>query len=440
MRILRWMPVLAGAWVVGAMLWAIAQPPTLKDISAAITAREAFVPAPRQVVAPSTVEKAAWSPDGRYLLVISRQHRLTGDIENPREYTGWTASLWDSAQQKATQVGKGGANEEVTFATWLRRNNVALLTVMRTVARRTPAVENEEMEERQQVVMRLDAPRANLRASGVLPEDAGMIIAHPHPVAIHWGASVWVLRAGGSLGAPLELGEEAVLQLVRARKFWSSDGRVVYCQLQGEDGWLALDTVTGEIRSLASAPSVAEPTEPRLPIAVRLIPQEVQHEQSKGRVKALWLEGEKSRVLLCGDAEWAELSPRGNAVFYVSQGAGFVAPLVRLQREQYEELRRLAERHAILSNARQIAVALMMYRQDYDEKFPPGNMDVQLLLEPYLKNETVFQFPGTMFVYVMNEEALVNIDRLSETMVGYIQAPGGRAVIWADGRVTWQSD
>jgi len=81
-----------------------------------------------------------------------------------------------------------------------------------------------------------------------------------------------------------------------------------------------------------------------------------------------------------------------------------------------------------------------MYVQDYDETFPPNTGDVQAILMPYVKNQEIFNLPGTNFFYLMNMEALGSIDKPAETMMGYIQTPYGRAVIWVDGHVTWQGE
>ena len=56
-----------------------------------------------------------------------------------------------------------------------------------------------------------------------------------------------------------------------------------------------------------------------------------------------------------------------------------------------------------LSNAKQLALATMMYVQDYDERFPSGKTmaEIKPKLMPYLKNKAVFVDPtsGKDFVY-----------------------------------------
>ena len=60
---------------------------------------------------------------------------------------------------------------------------------------------------------------------------------------------------------------------------------------------------------------------------------------------------------------------------------------------------------------------------------------------PYLKNPSVFENPGTGdngFVYSYGgPTGLAQITSPATTQLGYVSGPGGRAIIWADGHVTW---
>ncbi len=441
MRHLRWIPAVAGIWMAGTLLWAVAQQSQLERRAGVVTAREAYVAAPRQLVASPLVVEGHWSPDGRYLLVTSALVRWRRDPFEQPEVTGWVLTLWNSAQQRATQVAKGAPTEAPASVVWLARSNIALLTVIRPVARRTPSAESEEPVEREQVVVRLDAARGAVRTVGVFPEDVGMTFSPYAPVAVLEGAQqLWILRSDGSLSPPLNWGSEAIRRYRASQRRWTPDGRMLCWQELEQEQWMGLDLVTGTVGPVSEPPVRLErPELPQPPVSIRLVPQELRHEEIKESVKALWLEGERSKALICGDVDSAQLSPRGDAVFDVSQGAGFVAPLVRESREQYEEMRQAERRRVIMSNARQIGLAILMYVQDYDETFPPNSVDVQALLMPYLRNEMVFSFPGTNFVYLLNTNSMASIDRPAETMVGFIQAPGGRAVIWVDGHVTWES-
>jgi prepilin-type processing-associated H-X9-DG protein len=120
-----------------------------------------------------------------------------------------------------------------------------------------------------------------------------------------------------------------------------------------------------------------------------------------------------------------------------------VVPVTRMPREPWLTQVRAAQREEVVSNARQIGTALMMYVQDYDETFPPAGSGVADQLGPYVRNREVFNSPGQDspgFVYVYNSNTVANIKEPASTVVGYLPGPGGRATLYADGHVRWLSD
>ncbi|MBI3721736.1 MAG: hypothetical protein HY248_04210, partial [Fimbriimonas ginsengisoli] len=141
------------------------------------------------------------------------------------------------------------------------------------------------------------------------------------------------------------------------------------------------------------------------------------------------------------EAAW--LAPDGGAAVYVSQGAAWVMPFLRVSREQFLEARRAALRSVAISNAKQIGLAIMMYIQDYDETYPPAGATINDRLSPYLKNKESFNTPGTDtpgFVYLSDVSPQSSINEPATTTIGYLLGPGGRALIYADGHVVWQED
>lgn len=433
MRMMRWAVALAGLWALGVVLWTPAQQPPASLQQVVFVGNDVVFVAPRQMVAPPQVAMAEWSPSGRYLVAVTVQARWR-DWQSEPEVLGWVATVWDNTRQQAKQVGKGVAGDQLEQFHWLGRSETAVALVLHRIGR-------TEEEQFQRLLVLLNAPQASLRTLATVPGDVRLRVSPTVPMGVLVGdEAIWLLRADGTLSAPMPLPADMALAVQYAE--WSRDGRQLFWQALPSREWLVLDLATGAITTSSSPPERYDPSaeQPKQPLNVRVMRQPIGSGEYRASTQALWLEGEKSRTLVCADVEFAKLSPRGDAVFYISQGAGFIAPLVRAPREAYEQARQRAEREAIMSNARQIALALLMYVQDYDERFPMGSMDIQSVLMPYLKNETVFNFPGTNFVYLMDGQTLQSMDRPSETMVGYIQAPGGRAVIWADGHVTWQSE
>jgi prepilin-type N-terminal cleavage/methylation domain-containing protein/prepilin-type processing-associated H-X9-DG protein len=65
----------------------------------------------------------------------------------------------------------------------------------------------------------------------------------------------------------------------------------------------------------------------------------------------------------------------------------------------FAQAREKARQTSCASNVKQIALAMLMYAQDYDEKFPPqfgpqASLDWPVPLEPYVKNAQLFGCPS----------------------------------------------
>ncbi|MCL6535136.1 MAG: hypothetical protein K6U77_03615 [Armatimonadetes bacterium] len=167
----------------------------------------------------------------------------------------------------------------------------------------------------------------------------------------------------------------------------------------------------------------------------------LQHAGNPAETAATWLsEGERA-VLVASDSALAEVAPQGDAILYMAHGAAFYREIRRTSADAIREMQDRADREQYLKNAKQIAVALLMYVQDYDEMFPPnfGDDGVSQVLLPYLKDPGVFEVNGAFaFRYQMDGQWLGNIENPVETVAGYLELPNGRMVIYADGHVKWQ--
>jgi hypothetical protein len=157
-------------------------------------------------------------------------------------------------------------------------------------------------------------------------------------------------------------------------------------------------------------------------------------------VGTLWAESietatEEPRVLVSADSSGGQFSPNGEALLFRSQGALLVAPLVRIDKETYAAARETARRMQVLNNAKQLGLAALMYSQDYDDALPTGE-NINSKLDPYIKNNSLFDG----FSYTFPGGALKDIEKPSETELGFVTGPGGKAVIYVDGHVKWRSD
>lgn len=444
------LPLLAASCVAGMIGWGLAQSSEVVRLPVVFTEREAVMVAPREFVAPPEVISGSWSPDGRYALVIRRVPRPVIVEEEP-ERVAWSLLVWDHRQRRAREVWRGEiarGHEPVQQIQWMAGAPVALLQMhagMHQVA--------ESAWEEVTVYARLHAASGTLKILGE-PDQWKMLLVSPaKPFALLLAEEGYqVLQADGSLGTLIpyerlwgEMHDDRP-RWVWLIGSWTADGSKLWVRRQrktpdgaAEQTFCLVDPLRVTATVATEKPDLYTPQRLQHPLRVETVQSELQSEEGRAKVRSAWLVGKRGRVLVCADVQAADLSPAGDAVWYISQGAAWIAPLRKMSREQYEALYREKIRETVLSNAKQIGLALLMYVQDYDETFPP-NTDIQSALMPYLKNEWVFNLPGTNFVYLMNLQTLASIDAPAQTMAGYIQTPYGRAVIWVDGHVTWESE
>lgn len=132
-------------------------------------------------------------------------------------------------------------------------------------------------------------------------------------------------------------------------------------------------------------------------------------------------------------------------------------PTREVQRELQQRLaplRQKAKAAECLSNLRNVGLALMMYVQDYDEFFPPMKVlaQTQKVLDPYLRNPSLFNCPVTKKPYQPNPylhlKRLKDVSKPAETPAFYdaqSHPDGMRGVVFTDGHAKmlsskeWQS-
>ena len=98
-----------------------------------------------------------------------------------------------------------------------------------------------------------------------------------------------------------------------------------------------------------------------------------------------------------------------------------------------------AVREEVTTNARQIALALLMYANDYDEALPPSGADIPQILEPYLKSTDAFYHPldpgQFIFRYLLEDKrSLEEIDEAASTPLAILDLDADWEVVcFADG-------
>src|SRR5262249_20478922 len=158
----------------------------------------------------------------------------------------------------------------------------------------------------------------------------------------------------------------------RATTEWSPDGSLLVAIIareapRGPDlpppfKWHAIDARSGALQALAAPPPPYAPPQAAFPVRLKPTTVAVKEGTATESVRPLWLESvsrsEQPRALICGDSETAQLAPNGSAALYLSQGAAWAVPFLRVPKEPFLQARRTALRVVTLSNARQIGLGL----------------------------------------------------------------------------------
>jgi hypothetical protein len=411
------------------------------------TEKDAILVAPSQVIASGLVEKADWSPSGRYVLAARTAFKLPATPGAPPTFRQ-SLVLWEAETGKATEIWSGASEADLRPAyRWLGSGDVAFGTGRWT----PPARAGMPPPLPQEWLLRIDARRNTLKPLFALPPLTLLMASDREPLAVLFGVGERVVRVLKSDGTLLrQVAFPPGLRPTYPR--WSADGRLLVTGLPeqdektgkvtGQQVELALELTAGNFVRVEK-PLPEAPSGPKLAVgelALTSTQAMLQSGAVKQKVAPLWLastaNGGESRALVSANAEAAALSPRGDSVLFIADGAALVAPLMRLPKAAFVEARAAAVRAQLVSSGKQLGLALIIYANEHEDRLPAAGETLETLLEPYVKSEALFDG----FVYTYAGGKVSDIPEPANTMLGYITGPGGRAEVWADGHVTWKKD
>jgi hypothetical protein len=431
-----------------------------------LTPTQAFVLLPPAVVAAPVVRLASWSSDGRYVLSV-REHAPAVNLPAPGRPAAGPAEragpqpvlslvVWDARAQRSREVWTTTVPAaQIAQLYWLPRSDVALALAWAPAA---PGPAASPVPEH--VVLRVAASagraeRLGARELADLAPGCSLSPSPTQPLALltsvvtppqPTGDLRLVFRGiqeDGRLTAPATLKDRELLETG-----WSADGQRAYlrCRPLPAGGpapalveWYAMDPRSGRLSSLAAAPELHHPGRDDRPLRLVAARSLLRDGAAAVGLSPLWLEGTAppvgARALVCADAELGQLSPRGDAVLYVAQGAAFVAAVRSIPRSTFTAARQVASQQVAVSEAKQVGLALLRYTDDHDGALPQAGAPLIDLLGPYLGGN-----PSLLdgFVYTYPGGALAAIEQPSATSLGAVAGPGGQAVVYADGHVTWE--
>jgi prepilin-type processing-associated H-X9-DG protein len=417
-----------------------------------LTDREAILLEPPVAVAQGPL--ARWSPSGRFVLAYRQTLDLQAAVQGKQVVPESALVLWALDSRSGRDVWKprppGG---EVRQGDWLPGSDVAVAIV----AQGTLSAVGEPALP-QPWLLRIDARRGTTRALTRLPPDARLIISPTQPLAVVYSqdaALCSLVRGDGSLrdvtpalrSIPLRDGRPAISPggpVMLSEPRWADDRLRV---TTFEDGQAyELDLETGALTPLGG-PDFGSPAPAATPglsqvgdLSIKSSRGSASAGETERPLRLLWLEfageSERPRALVSSESAAGFLSSRADAVLFESEGVWWVRPFVVIDREVYQAMRDAAFRAVMISNMKQLGLGLVMYSQDYDDTLPGAGEGVESFILPYVRNRDLF----SGFVYVFPGGSVKDLPDPSKTVLGYAPAPGGRAVVFADGHVEFQPD
>lgn len=198
--------------------------------------------------------------------------------------------------------------------------------------------------------------------------------------------------------------------------------------------YFKVDTSTGQTQPVERPEPPYEGELPKLQVQNTSLPS------PNGRVPAVALVGksgkESTTAYVSTDGTAGTLAPTGDVVAYISRGIPMVRMVVHVPKEAFLAARAAAERTRMISNAKQIGLAMIMLASDLDDKLPGNGGDWQSQVSPYLRDRSMLD----NFNYTFSGGDMTKVESPAETEMGYIRGAGGRAVVYIDGHVKWVKD
>jgi hypothetical protein len=451
--------------------------------------REAYGLLPAELACGPVVAEAKWSPDGRYILALCRSERVSAALarsralkRDPGEPPGdLSLVVWSRETHRSHEVWRRPiGRSHVEEFRWLPGSDRAVAIVSETVpTAQGPRARREALWIRGD----LEAARLvaeipfDLRPPGWVTSPLNRVEISPtEPIAMIVNSTIRVRKLERTDGTTLEVHEwEDALTPIRENGspgptvrlpgvmflLWSESGRTCYLQRDewspdpGQKSvrtWFEFDLRTGQVQPLAQEPSnlralfEASHRKPQdqaasaqWPVRLTSSTSDLKQGAAVAPVRPLWLEASQSseqpRALVCPDASWPRLSPACDAVLYLSEGAAWVRPLLRVTMADYAAMGREELRRQAVADATALAQALETMVENGE--YYPRPDQLRDWLGPYLKDS-----PGLLdrLVYTPGAKQLLPPEAQATTVLGYVPGPGGRAMIFADGHVVWQDD
>jgi hypothetical protein len=424
-----------------------------------LTNKEAIGMLAPQIASPATAERIEWSSDGDYLLVQSTDAKSVEDVVRgifegqtvtppARDAFRRQLTIYSVRGQKTQAVIPIDPTAQVSELNWLHGDD----QVVAQYDEETRSADGAVTGSSNAAVM--ISPNGHVREL-IRVTDEHSLRVHVSPTRpvvvledIPWRIGKHRLVIVPSNGAPTT---EVELPDGYDQLDWGADG-TAYIQTFTPvknappiQHWYTLDLATAKLtqdetaakKLRAASPKTPPPPDFFLDRLIYRIPRgDATSEVARGFVLKTPNKTEAPEAIVTPDGETAALSPTRDAVAYISQGVALVRSFLHMPKDRFIAMRNAAIRTALMNQAKQVALGLLMNANDYDDNYVSNATDWKSALEPYLKDPTLTD--GFMYTYPGGNMAA--IENPATTMLGYIDGPGGRAVAYADGHCRWLSN
>lgn len=128
-----------------------------------------------------------------------------------------------------------------------------------------------------------------------------------------------------------------------------------------------------------------------------------------------------------------EVLPSGRAIAFEVAGSLFVQKIVELSPRALQA----AVQDRAMLEAKIVALALMMYANDHDDRLPGDETAWREAVYPYVMNPALLdRFVATFPL----GRSMLESPAPAEEEIGFVSVPGGKAIAYLDGHVEWVPD
>lgn len=445
---------MATAFAAGfAAIAAVAMPkqPTPETFRAVVNGEQAYLLGPVQFLAQGEVQMWEASPRGRFILLVhAPPSREPSPLDLDKVPDGpLRVTLWDSQARRTIPVWRAPSAHpdfSVGISGYFHGTDTAVL------AFQTVRIGKDGEPNTHTVLRRCDAPSTTLGA----PLDSWNCtnFSPGKPVALLESDDRYAFWK--PTGPPVPL---AKLPLGASFSGWFRKGSVAGFELAKRDSgtrkvtkrWFLADTADGTVREATALPPEEPENAPR-PTSVALASQigKLDKDGTQVVVESLWLEGMPLRrtpaestpdaaprrtLVTTSHTGTPLLLPDASGVLWEHDGNVYARSIARLPRTAFETLRATLGKREAMSVAKQMGLAILMLAQDNDEVLPTASTIGETL--PYIKNQALLD--RFQFTY-QGPSDQSKIDAPAETVLGHVDGPGGKAVVFADGHVQWKDN